>query len=184
MRSDKDIRKIFSAGDYIKVMIHHIDYDQQRILLSTRSLEVNPGDMVKDPQLVYSTAEVAAAAFRASKQEAKVHELRSEVHELRSGVVQSASKNYVFVDIGAGPVGLLRKNQISHESVKDMTTMFSVGDEIKVMVHEIDSIRQRITLSTKSLEVDPGDMVKDPQLVYSTAEKVAAAFRAKFQRVG
>ncbi len=37
----------------------------------------------------------------------------------------------------------------------------------------------QVSLSTKKLEIEPGDMLKDPQLVYRNAEKMAAEYRSK-----
>lgn len=42
----------------------------------------------------------------------------------------------------------------------------------------LDTDRGRFTLTTKKLEQKPGDMLRDPQLVYQVAEKMAAAWRA------
>eukprot|EP00798_Chlamydomonas_sp_ICE-L_P005942 gene5942-biopygen13277 len=183
--SNEDVEKMFSVGDKIKVVVHKMRKDRP-IMLSTKSLELNPGDMVKNPQLVYEKAEEAAAAFRAKVLEAEARkqervEARGvvdpnlKVHELRSGVVQDIRLGVVWVHIGAGLIGMLQNAQISREcvTVKEVRKMFSVGDEIK-----IDNDRQRISLSTKNLEVNPGDMVKNPQLVYEKAEEAAAVFRA------
>jgi small subunit ribosomal protein S1 len=48
---------------------------------------------------------------------------------------------------------------------------------VKVMIIDLDAERGRISLSTKQLEAEPGDMVKDPQLVYDKAEEMAAKYR-------
>lgn len=41
----------------------------------------------------------------------------------------------------------------------------------QVLVLSTDSKRGRVTLSTKKLEATPGDMLRDPQLVYEGAEQ-------------
>jgi len=53
------------------------------------------------------------------------------------------------------------------------------GDKMKVMILSMDKDRGRVTLSTKKLEKEPGDMLRDPQLVFEGAEAMAAAFRAR-----
>ncbi len=50
---------------------------------------------------------------------------------------------------------------------------------MKVMILSMDKDRGRVTLSTKKLEKEPGDMLRDPQLVFEGAEAMAAAFRAR-----
>ena len=45
------------------------------------------------------------------------------------------------------------------------------------MILSMDKDRGRVTLSTKKLEREPGDMLRDPQLVFEGAEAMAEAFR-------
>eukprot|EP00798_Chlamydomonas_sp_ICE-L_P021063 gene21063-biopygen29798 len=192
--SEECLQTLFSVGDKIKVMVLAIDTDLQHISLGTKSLEFIPGAMLENPQLVYEKAEGTAATFRAGVPEADPREQERmkasgvvdpnlKVHELRSGVVQDIQGGSVWVHIGAGVIGMLQKTQISTKRVtlECLKKMFSVGDVIKVMIHKIDTDRQHIFLSTKSLEKKPGDMVKNPQLVYEKAEETAAAFRAKVE---
>ena len=47
----------------------------------------------------------------------------------------------------------------------------------QVMILSQDRERGRISLSTKKLEPTPGDMLKDPALVYEKADEMAATFR-------
>jgi len=41
-----------------------------------------------------------------------------------------------------------------------------------------DKQQGRVHFSTKELEQEPGDMLRNPQLVYQVADEMAAAFRA------
>jgi small subunit ribosomal protein S1 len=45
------------------------------------------------------------------------------------------------------------------------------------MVLTMDKEKGRMSLSTKKLEPTPGDMLRDPGLVYNRADEMAAAFR-------
>ena len=45
------------------------------------------------------------------------------------------------------------------------------------MIIDLDAERGRISLSTKQLEPEPGDMVKNPQIVYEKAEEMAERYR-------
>ena len=45
------------------------------------------------------------------------------------------------------------------------------------MILTLDKEKGRVSLSTKKLEPTPGDMVRDPNLVFSRADEMAAAFR-------
>jgi small subunit ribosomal protein S1 len=77
--------------------------------------------------------------------------------------------------------GLLHISEISHDHIDTPHSVFNVNDEIKVMIIDLDAERGRISLSTKQLEPEPGDMVKNPQLVYDKAEEMAAKYREQMQ---
>lgn len=47
-----------------QVMVLSKDKDKTRVALSTRKLEPTPGDMLRDPALVYAKADEMAATFR------------------------------------------------------------------------------------------------------------------------
>jgi hypothetical protein len=49
------------------------------------------------------------------------------------------------------------------------------------MVIYLDKEQQKISLSTKKLEREPGDMLRDPQRVYEEAEAMAAAYRERLE---
>ena len=94
------------------------------------------------------------------------------------GVVQSVRPYGAFVDIG-GAVGLLHISQITHERLTTAEQVLAEGDKLKVMVLSQDSDRGRVTLSTKKLEPQPGDMLRDPQKVFEQADRMAEMFRAR-----
>ncbi|MEO1131454.1 MAG: 30S ribosomal protein S1 [Cyanobacteria bacterium J06639_1] len=101
-----------------------------------------------------------------------------EVGEVVVGVVRGIKPYGAFIDIG-GVSGLLHISEISHDHIETPHSVINVNDEVKVMIIDLDAERGRISLSTKQLEVTPGDMTRDPQLVYSTAEEMAEKFREK-----
>ena len=76
---------------------------------------------------------------------------------------------------------LLHISEVSQVSIssEDLNNIFKVGDEIKAIVVSIDVEKRRVAVSTKELEREPGDMLKDPQLVYVNAEKIAVKYRSK-----
>ena len=85
-----------------------------------------------------------------------------------------------FIDLG-GMSGLLHISQISHDRVMDVEKVLSVGDEIKVMVLSQDQKRGRVGLCTKKLEPTPGDMLRDPAIVYEKAEEMAELFKKRVE---
>ena len=101
---------------------------------------------------------------------------RLEVGEVVIGTVRGIKPYGAFIDIG-GVSGLLHISEISHDHIDTPHSVFNVNDDLKVMIIDLDAERGRISLSTKQLEPEPGDMVKNPQVVYEKAEEMAARYR-------
>ena len=99
-----------------------------------------------------------------------------EVGEVVLGTVRGLKPYGAFIDIG-GVSGLLHISEISHDHIDTPHSVFNVNDEIKVMIIDLDAERGRISLSTKQLEPEPGDMVKNPDLVFEKAEEMAEKYR-------
>jgi SSU ribosomal protein S1P len=98
------------------------------------------------------------------------------LREVVIGVVRGIKPYGAFIDIG-GVSGLLHISEISHEHIETPNNVFNVNDELKVMIIDLDAERGRISLSTKQLEAEPGDMIRNPQKVYDGAEEIAAKYR-------
>lgn len=93
--------------------------------------------------------------------------------EVVEGVVHGIKPYGVFVDVG-GLSGLLHISQISHHHVSDISSIIKEGTVLRCMVIHQDKEKGRISLSTKTLEPEPGDMLRDPNLVYESADEMAA----------
>ncbi|MDJ0693045.1 S1 RNA-binding domain-containing protein [Mastigocoleus sp. MO_188.B34] len=101
---------------------------------------------------------------------------RLEVGEVVIGTVRGIKPYGAFIDIG-GVSGLLHISEISHEHIDTPHSVFNVNDELKVMIIDLDAERGRISLSTKQLEPEPGDMIKNRDVVFDKAEEMAAKYR-------
>ena len=101
---------------------------------------------------------------------------RLEVGEVVVGNVRGIKPYGAFIDIG-GVSGLLHISEISHEHIETSHAVLNVGDQLKVMIIDLDAERGRISLSTKALEPEPGDMLTDPQKVFDRAEEMAALYK-------
>ena len=101
---------------------------------------------------------------------------RLEVGEVVVGNVKGIKPYGAFIDIG-GVSGLLHISEISHEHIETPHNVLNVNDQMKVMIIDLDSERGRISLSTKALEPEPGDMLTDPQKVFNKAEEMAAKYK-------
>lgn len=74
--------------------------------------------------------------------------------EVRKGVVSSVVNFGVFVDLG-GMDGLVHVSELSWKHVDHPSSVVTVGDEIDVMVMEVDQSKERISLSLKATQADP-----------------------------
>jgi small subunit ribosomal protein S1 len=100
------------------------------------------------------------------------------IGEVVKGTVREVKPFGAFIDIG-GFKALLRISEISHEHINSPHSIFQVNDEVKVLIIDIEFERKLISLSTKQIEPEPGDMVKNPKIVYEKAEEIAAKYREK-----
>ncbi len=105
---------------------------------------------------------------------------RLEVGEVVTGTVRGIKPYGAFIDIG-GVNGLLHISEISHENIDTLHSVFNLNDQLKVVIIDVDAERGRISLSTKVLESEPGDIWKNPQQVYDNAEEMAAKYRKQIK---
>ena len=94
------------------------------------------------------------------------------------GLVKALKPYGAFVEVG-GMSGLLHISQISMDRIVDLEKVLQPGQKIKCMIIDHDKVNGRIALSTKTLEPEPGDMIKDPERVYEQAEETARVYLEK-----
>ncbi|WP_041237659.1 S1 RNA-binding domain-containing protein [Gloeothece citriformis] len=100
---------------------------------------------------------------------------------LVEGKVAKIQPYGVFVDIN-GATGLLHITQVSGVHIDALTTIFKIGQTIKVMIVEIDEYKNRIALSTKVLESYPGEIVEKFDEVMANAEERVEQAREKLSQ--
>jgi len=100
--------------------------------------------------------------------------------DLVSGVVKALKPYGAFVEVG-GMSGLLHISQISYDRIDDLEAVFQVDDMVKCMIIDHDKVNGRIALSTKTLENEPGDMIKDKGKVFEMAEETAAKYHERME---
>ena len=64
-----------------------------------------------------------------------------------TGTVLNVVDFGAFVDIGLHDTGLVHISQLANKYVRDPHDVVSVGDIVKVWVHEIDKTRRRVSLT-------------------------------------
>eukprot|EP01025_Chloroclados_australasicus_P037303 TRINITY_DN3804_c2_g1_i2.p1 TRINITY_DN3804_c2_g1~~TRINITY_DN3804_c2_g1_i2.p1 ORF type:complete len:397 (+),score=53.46 TRINITY_DN3804_c2_g1_i2:109-1191(+) len=123
-----------------------------------------------------STGRIMLSARRAAATDSLINYKIGDVVE---GVVSKVAPYGAFVEVSPGVVGLLHISQISHDRVSQIEKIVDVGDKLKVMIMSHDRERGRLALSTKKIEPTPGDMLKDPSIVYARAEEMAKLFKIR-----
>ena len=94
----------------------------------------------------------AQREWRAQQRERLLEEL--EVGEIRTGVVSNLCDFGAFVDLG-GLDGLVHLSELSWGHVGHPSDVLEVGQQVQVLVLNVDRERQRVGLSIKRIQPDP-----------------------------
>ncbi len=138
-------------------------------LLERNEIEKLVGQVL--PVMILELDEDRKRIILSHKQAAKTSALSQlGVGQLVTGTVSGLRPFGVFVDLG-GVSGLLHCKEISQKPIGDPARLFKTGDQIRVVVTEIDESRNRVALSTKILELHPGEMLERHEQVFSEAEE-------------
>lgn len=81
----------------------------------------------------------------------------------------------IFVDFG-GCRGLLHISEISQLEIEHPKQIFEDKDWVRAIIIDLDVDRGRVTLSTRVLESEAGDMLKELCKVYEGAEEMAVKY--------
>jgi len=100
--------------------------------------------------------------------------------DVYDGTVTAVKPYGAFVEI-MGMSGLLHISQISYDRVENLEATLAAGMSIKCMVIDHDKAAGRIALSTKTLEPEPGDMLRDPGRVFALADETAEKYHARIE---
>lgn len=100
--------------------------------------------------------------------------------DLVDGIVKALKPYGAFVQVG-GMSGLLHISQISYDRIDDLEQVLKPGMSIKCMIIDHDKVNGRIALSTKTIEPEPGDMLRNPAMVFENAEETARVYHAKME---
>ena len=89
---------------------------------------------------------------------------------LMAGKVVNIKPYGVFVDI-EGATGLLHIKEISGARVESLNNIFEIGQQIKVVIKQIDEYQNRMSLSIEALEEYPGENIEKLEQVMANAEE-------------
>lgn len=95
---------------------------------------------------------LSAKAARAEKRDEQIEELQ--IGDILSGRVVRLADYGAFVDLGSVS-GLLHVSELSWEHIDKPADLLEIGEELEVVILDLDRERQRISLSRKQLLPDP-----------------------------
>jgi len=93
-----------------------------------------------------------------------------EIGKLVEGKISSIKDFGAFLDF-EGVTGLLHIKQVSQKYIHNLEKIFTVGQEIKAMIIDLNEERGRISLSTRVLESFPGEIVEKIDEMMANAEE-------------
>ncbi len=121
--------KYFSIGDRVEAVILKVNRDEKRISLSIKQLKPNPWETVKD---------------------------KYEVGQKIMGKVKSFADFGAFIALDEGVDALLHISDISWiKRVKHPSDILKKGQEIEIIVLNIEPDKERISVGAKQLTTDP-----------------------------
>lgn len=115
---------VVKVGEILEVYVKDIDSENKKISLGYKKTEDNPWEIIKRD---YPVGTVVKAK------------------------IVSITTFGAFAQIIPGVDGLIHISQISYERVDKVADVLSVGNEVDVKITEIDTDKQRVSLSMKAL---------------------------------
>ena len=122
--------QMFKKGDEVEAMVLHIDPESERFSLGIKQLSQDP--WTKIPEKYPPGTRVKGKCI-------KVTEFGA------------------FVELEEGIEGLIHISEMSQERIEDPRQVVNEGDDVEVMVLDVDPEERRIALSVKSLQLSKGE---------------------------
>lgn len=136
--------KMYKVGQEVEVKVLKYDRDNDRVSLGIKQLREDPWATVVE---------------------------RYPVNEKTTGKVVSITDYGVFVELEEGVEGLIHVSEMTwSKKPRHPSKMVSVGDEVEIMVLNIEPETKRISLGMKQLQPNPWDLVTDNYPVGSIIE--------------
>ena len=140
----RSAQEFLNVGDTVEAQILTLDREERKMSLGMKQLKVDPWDKIEEKYPV------------GSKHSAKV---------------RNFTNFGVFVEIEEGVDGLIHISDLSWtKKIKHPAEFTAIGDEIEVVVLEIDKENRRLSLGHKQLEENPWDVFESVFTIDSVHE--------------
>ena len=134
------------VGQELEAEIIEVDLEKKRIVVSRR-------DLLKAEKEAKEARIAAAKEARAAAEEAAYASV--EEGTTVPGKVVKIAEFGLFVEVGAGLVGLVHNTELSWNRNAKAEDVAAVGDEVEVFIKKIDRENKRVALSIKATQEDP-----------------------------
>jgi 4-hydroxy-3-methylbut-2-enyl diphosphate reductase len=138
----KHPKEIVAVGDKLEVTVKAYDPERKRVSLSAKNPDENPWAKFANEYSAGSSATVK---------------------------IVSITPFGAFAQIVPGIDGLIHISQISKERIKNVNEVLQVGQEVDVVITDIDVDRQRVSISARAL-LEPDDAGQDTESPLPDAE--------------
>ena len=136
--------KLYKVGEELEVKVLKYDKEHDRVSLGVKQLRDDPWATVTE---------------------------RYPVNQTTKGKVVSITDYGVFVELEEGVEGLIHVSEMTwSKKPRHPSKMVSVGDEVEIMVLNIETETKRISLGMKQLQPNPWDLVTENYPVGSVIE--------------
>lgn len=135
-------REFFNDGDEHEAVVVTVDREERKMSLSLKQLSEDPWSII---------------------------EKQFPIQSKKSGVVKNLTPYGVFVELAEGIGGMVHISDLSWTKRYNHPSEYvKVGDEIEVVILEIDKENRKLTLGHKQIEEDPWDSFEEVFPVGST----------------
>jgi small subunit ribosomal protein S1 len=125
--SGEEAAKSYSKGDLLKVKVLDVDVEKERVSLGVKQLGEDP--------------------FAGSTENLKKG-------DVVTCTVHQVVENGIEVQVGdGGPIGFIRKAELSRDRSEQQPTRFAVGEKVDARITAVDPKTRKISLSVKQREI-------------------------------
>lgn len=142
------------VGQELEAEIIEVDLEKKRIVVSRRDLLKAEKEAKAKAWKEAKEARIAAAKEARAAAEEAAYASVEEGTTIPGKVVKIAEFG-LFVEVGAGLVGLVHNTELSWNRNAKAEDVAAVGDEVEVFIKKIDRENKRVALSIKATQEDP-----------------------------
>jgi len=150
----------FVPNSHIPTIQNVYNHDQRT---SYKSKQVDNTIKLKIIELDPQRERFVLSAKSAQKDQRKELLSNLSIGDKFTGTVVNLKHYGAFIDIGDGLVGLLHISRMAWEHINKPDDLFSIGDEVEVLVDKIDVEKEKISLNRKALLPSPWQTFADKQ---------------------